>query len=275
MGQSLISAAELLEIKDSEKLIVLDVSPVTNKSSLMPSFDEYMIPGAFIIDLKKELSDPNSDFPNTFPTLEIFNQFASSIGLQDDSQVVVYDNLGIYTSPRLWWVLKTMGFHNVSVLNGGIKQWEKSGGALVERNHIARPNNGTFEGKYDAERVKTYEELEANSLNSECSILDARSEGRFSGKSPEPRPHLRSGHIPSSFNVPFKKVLENGMMKSDKELKDIFSKFKKESKLVFSCGSGISACIILLAAEQVLDAHLSLYDGSWTEWAERQKLFVE
>ena len=123
--------------------------------------------------------------------------------------------------------------------------------------------------------VKKYEDILLNLHFNKFHIIDARSEGRFSGESPEPRAHLKSGSISNSSNIPFKKVLTtDGKLKSRSELQTLFSSFETEKEIVFSCGSGLTACILHLAANQVMEVKMSVYDGSWTEWAERNKLFV-
>ena len=131
---------------------------------------------------------------------------------------------------------------------------------------------GNFKAEFDSKRVKNYDFVKTN-LNSENNlVIDARSSGRFNGASPEPREGLKSGSIPNSVNIPFADVLENGKFKSKEELKAIFSKINAEKKeLTYSCGSGLTACIILLAGELILPNPTSVYDGSWTEWAQIEK----
>ena len=190
------------------------------------------------------------------------------MGINQNSKIVVYDNLGIYTSPRVWWMFKTMGHQEVAVLNGGLPEWVKKGYATtsIQQNTYKK---GNFKATLNSDVVLNFEAMQSCSTNREAIIFDARSKGRFEGTAPEPRAGLRSGSIPNSLNLPWKEVLKNGKFKSKKALKEIFSKIKKEESMVFSCGSGLTACIILLAAELVNDNPKRVYDGSWTEWAQR------
>lgn len=274
MTSSLISASDLLLIYKDPKTIILDVSPASNKSNLSPSYPDEMIEGAHIVSIKEELANTNSSFPNTFPTKNQFDDFCCSVGINKDSTVIVYDNLGIYSAPRVWWIFKVMGFPKVKVLNGGLSAWKGIEGLSVPRIKLERPKNGSFESNPNLEVVKTYSDVLDNIERKEFMLIDARSAGRFDGTSPEPRAHLQSGNIKHSKNIPFGKVLNQGKLKSISDLEKVFESFKDNEEIVFSCGSGLTACILRLAADQVLGAKMSVYDGSWTEWAEKQKLFI-
>ena len=274
MKNSIISTTELKEIWSNPNLLILDVSPASNKAMLITKFPDLMIKGAQLVSLKDELSELRSPYPNTFPSVEQFNSFSKSIGLHASSIVIVYDNLGIYTSPRVWWILKTMGLKEVYVLDGGMSAWVEDKGETETRAKWPRANNGTYEGVVDTSAIKSYEDIVEYIENPSFQILDARSAGRFQGESPEPRVHLKSGSIQESHNIPFKHVLHDGKLKSDQELKNLFKQVQNGQEVVFSCGSGITACILHLAASKIMDNRFSVYDGSWTEWAERQKLFV-
>ncbi len=183
----------------------------------------------------------------------------------------MYDNLGIYSSPRVWWMFKTMGHQNVYVLNGGLPDWIENKYPTEEK-QPQQYELGSFKAQFNSEKVKNYNFIKNNLNNERQLVIDARSSGRFNGTAPEPREGLRSGSIPNSVNIPFGDVLENGKYKSKEELKTIFSKINPENKaLIYSCGSGLTACIILLAGELLLPNKTSVYDGSWTEWAQIEK----
>ena len=161
-----------------------------------------------------------------------------------------------------------MGHQNIAVLNGGLPEWVRQGYETVQQ----KENNiipGNFKAKFQSEMVKDYDFVSSNVSLQESVLIDARSGGRFEGIAPEPREGLPSGHIPGSLNLPYTHVLENGKFKSREDLSEIFNNLKiNEKPLVFSCGSGVTACIILLASEFVLKNNKSVYDGSWTEWAQ-------
>ena len=270
---SLISPQNLSSKIESPDLILLDVSPASNKAGIEARYPDLMIPHSFVVSIKKELAISGAAFPNTFPNEDVFNSFCKSVGVTADSEIIVYDNLGMYTAPRVWFIFKAMGFVKVSVLNGGLSAWKENGGRVERRMIIERPSNGNFQGKMKQGAIRSYEEVEANISSESFHIIDARSAGRFNGTAPEPRAKLSSGSIAGSTNIPFNDLLLDGKMKSVEELKEVFSGYEKYPELVFSCGSGMTACINLLAADQVVDLPMAIYDGSWSEWAERQKLF--
>ena len=275
MSNSLVSAAWLNEHLADENLVILDSSPATNVSGLKSDLDGLVIPGARYFDLKGQFSDPKSPYPNTLPSPGDFEKAARSLGINGNSRIVVYDNLGAYTSPRVWWMFKSMGHEEVSVLDGGLGDWVKSGFETVDA-HQKSFEVGDFVSHFHPETVKSISEVIENIEQSSFELVDARSKGRFEGTAPEPREGMSSGHLPNSCNLPFEEVLNDGKFKSPGELRQIFSDLKLSDKpITFSCGSGLTACIILLAAEQVLPNQKSVYDGSWTEYASTPGVEIE
>jgi len=206
--------------------------------------------------------------PNTFPSATQFEDECQKLGINETSLIVVYDNLGIYSSPRVWWTLKIMGHQNVTVLDGSFPNW-------IEANHpnekieVQEYNLGNFKAKLRPNAVKDYNYIKPNTKTNQALVLDARSKGRFNGTAAKPREGLRSGSIPNFLNIPFGDVLENGKFKPEEDLKAIFSKINPENKEpVYSCRSGLTACFVLLAGELILTNTTAVYDGSWTEWSQ-------
>ena len=239
-------------------VIVLDASLEAKKKRVN------QIAGARFFDLPGKFSDKSSPFPNTMPDEDQFQREARNLGLNNEDTIVIYDNMGIYSSPRVWYMLKMMGHQEVYVLDGGLPLWEKEAYPITvlesstykKGNFIAELKNGAF---------KSTNEIKSNIDKEARQLIDARSAGRFDGSAPEPKAELKSGSIPGSVNIPFTKVLDNGKFKSKKDLQEIFH---DEKPMIFTCGSGLTACINLLAAEIADDAsEKSVYDGSWTEWA--------
>ncbi len=266
----LVSVQWLKENLAAENLVVLDASvpPVGSGSAETASAaDRVYLPGARRFDYDKEVCDPNSSLPHMMPSPELFTDAAQKLGINQDSVIVAYDDEGIYASPRAWWMFRAMGHQQVAVLDGGLPVWKEQGFEVSDSlagepeqpgNFTAYPNAGFF---CDSDRVK--EALE----DAECCLLDARSKGRFHGVEPEPRTGLRGGHMPNAKNLPFPEVLDGHFMKSAQQLKFIFTELSPpEKKLIFSCGSGLTACILTLAAELAGYKDLSVYDGSWCEW---------
>ena len=273
MQETIVSVQWLKENLYNKNLIILDASTKTTISGTTSEYENCYIPGSRAFDLKEKFSDKASPFPNTLPSDKQFETESRALGINQNSQIVVYDNLGIYNSPRTWWMFKAMGHTQIAVLDGGLPEWIKQGNQTVANLETTYPL-GDFKAQLHPETVKNYDDIIENSTTKECIVIDARSKGRFEGIEKEPRKELKSGHITNSINIPFEEVLENGKFKPENQLKMIFeSKNIKDQNLIFSCGSGLTACIILLASEIILKNKKAVYDGSWTEWATKQELF--
>jgi len=264
----IVSTDWLMENIDIPNLVILDASVKKNVSGLTPEFPNLQIKGTRRFDMENIFLDKENTLPNMIPNVKVFTQECQKLGICKNSIIVVYDNLGIYTSPRAWWMFKAMGHHQITVLDGGLSAW-KEAGLPCEIRIKRKVMLGDFEAQYQSSLVRDSAFILNNIENDEVLILDARSEKRFDGSIPEPRENMASGHIPCSKNLPYSNVLENGKMKSKAELKKIFAKVNLEDKqLVFTCGSGVTACIILLASELIVPNKKSLYDGSWSEWGQ-------
>ena len=233
------------------------------------------IKDARFFDLKMKFSDLTSEFPNTMQVPSEFSESARQLGINKNSAIVVYDDLGIYSSPRVWWMFKAMGHPNIAVLNGGLPEWEKKG-MPVEKNKIYKGEHGDFTADYNPNLMSDYKDV-LNSIKIKSTlVIDARSENRFNGTEPEPRVGLRSGHIPNSSNLPYTELIKNGKMIDREKLLENFSKFDAiQDRFVFTCGSGITACILALGAEIAGLQNNAVYDGSWTEWGSITELPIE
>lgn len=270
---NLIVSIEWLHQNLNDKdLIVLDASLQSTAEGKHAEHHIKTIPGARYFDLQEAFSDKNSPFSNTLPTEEQFEIESRKLGINKTSKIIVFDNLGIYSSPRVWWMFKIMGHYNISVLNGGLPEWINKG-YPTENRKTESYKLGNFKATIQKQFVKNYQDVLDNLLTKSFHIIDARSKGRFNGVEKEPRKHLKSGHIPNSINIPYGEVLDNGKFKTELELKKIFDKKCTDKKdLVFSCGSGLTACIVMMASEMVYKKSKNIYDGSWSEWAELQNL---
>lgn len=270
----IVSAKWLYNNLDIPNLIILDASTKENKSGLITKYPDIQIKNARIFDMETTFYDKDASLPNMIPSPEAFTKECQNLGIQKNSIIIIYDNLGIYTSPRARWMFKAMGHPYVAVLDGGLPAWIDRGYS-TEQKTIKKFKKGNFEAFNTANLIIDSNEILENLDNPNFLILDARSEGRFYGTTPEPRENMASGHIPNSKSLPYNEVLENGKMKPIATLKEIFEPYNiSNQQLVFTCGSGVTACIILLACELVLNNSKLLYDGSWSEWGQLNKFPV-
>ncbi|WP_215403884.1 sulfurtransferase [Vibrio gigantis] len=275
MNQPLISPEQLQQrLLEKDNIIILDASIEFQIPSESEKIKGQMIPGAIRFDYDKDFCNKHTLLPHMFPTEKHFNTRAKEIGINRDSTIVVYDNSGTFASPRAWWMFMAMGHNNVYILDGGLPAWIEAGYA-TEADYRTEIKAGNFEGNIQDNYFVNAQQIEGYSSDMSANIIDARSQARFDSEVPEPREGLRSGHIPNSICLPFAQVLDNGKLKPQGELVDIFSALEltPSQPMFFSCGSGVTACIILLAAKLAgYTGEMGIYDGSWTEWGANDKL---
>ncbi len=236
------------------------------KRNAEKEFIECHIPGASFFDIDK-IKDNESDLPHMLPPSEMFNSTVRKLGIGDGHKVVIYDGLGMRSAARLWWMFKVFGYADVVVLDGGFPKWVKENRSITadltekEVRHLTIYEDKSIVADRD-------DVLRATKLN-HCSIIDARSEGRFMGTAPEPRSGLRSGSIENSINVPYETLLnEDFTFKKKQEILDIFSRkgVVFNNYIITTCGSGVTAAVLYLALDEIGCSKISLYDGSWAEW---------
>ena len=266
--REIISVDELKLILNDPDLIILDATIPKVTSGNNNSTEKKYIEGARFFDIKKTFSSQESKMPNMLPTPDNFEKECRKLGVNTSSKIVVYDDLGIYSSPRVWWMFKAMGHSKIKVLDGGLPEWLKGDFKTVSQSSQTS-TTGNFVAKFDSNAVSNFNYIQNNLKNSESLVIDARSSDRFNSLVSEPRSDLKRGNIPGSINIPYTDVLQDGKLKSIDKLEPIFSNLKDETRpLVFSCGSGITACIVSLASTSILENRKSIYDGSWTEYAQ-------
>lgn len=264
----LVNTEWLAQHLGDESLVVLDASVppvVPGYESINNETNFSVIPGARRFDYDGVVCKPNSSLPHMMPTAELFEEEVRKLGVNSDSVIIVYDDVGLYASPRAWWMFRAMGHTQVAVLDGGLPIWIEENHAVVSA--YADVEAGNFSAKLDDELFCDFEVVLKALSEPACQVLDARSAARFNGTAPEPRPGVRSGHMPNAKNLPFPQLLEGGELKSASELQNIFAELANtDQKVITSCGSGITACILTLAANVAGYENLAVYDGSWAEW---------
>ena len=247
--------------------------PATGRNGAS-EFVEGHIPGAVFFDIDA-ISDRSSPLPHMLPSPEAFAAMVGALGIADSDTIVVYDALGLYSAPRVWWSLKTMGARDVRLLDGGLPAWRAEGRPLESGQ--AKRAAKAFRPRFDAAAVIGIDALVPALGSGTVQVVDGRPAARFTGEAPEPRPGVRGGHMPGSVSLPGTDLVVDGRLLDASRLAAAFRKagIDAERPIVTSCGSGVVAAILTLAAEMIGAKKISLYDGSWTEWGGRSDTQIE
>ncbi len=269
----LVSTNWLYNNINNKNLVILDCSwhmPMERRNG-EKEFDKKHIKNAYFFNIDK-ISDRKTSLPHMLPSKRKFEEKIRRFGVNQDSFIVVYDIKGIFSSPRVWWMFKYFGHKNVFVLNGGLKKWLKEKKPIT--NKKTNFKKGNFKSKVSNEWLVSKKEVLETIHKKNSLTFDARQKNRFNGTVKEPRKGVRSGHIPKSNNIFWEKLVSSkGMLVSKKKISYLFNKFQiKNKKIITSCGTGVTACILSLSLLHGLKIHSSVYDGSWTEWGQNKKL---
>ena len=265
-----IEPSTLMSKIDNINLKILDATFYLPDSGLIAE-EEYKkkhIPNAIFFDINK-IADPNNSLPHMIPSKDLFSKMMQNIGLNKDDEIIIYDNSPFLSSARAWFLFRYFGHDKISIMQGGLKNWENNGGNITNGNVVLEKGNYIASAERK-ELVVNLDQMILASQNKENVILDARSRKRFLGEALEPRPNLPSGHIPNSQSLPSSDLInKDGYLKSKDEINQIFSNIKVNTndKIIATCGSGVSACVISIALFCLGKKDIPIYDGSWTEWA--------
>jgi len=262
-------ASTLQESPATRPVRVIDAStylPTAGRNA-KSEYDAAHIPGAVFADLGW-LSDANAPFPHTLLDAATFGARIGALGIGNDDRVVVYDGSGQnFSAPRLWWMLRSFGHRQVSVLDGGLTKWVADGNAVTSVVSEIVPKE--FVAALDAACVRDLDAMRTNVESHAAQVVDARSPGRFEGTEVEPRAGVRGGHIPGSVNVHYATLVNaDGTVRSASALRTMFTEagLDLSQPIIASCGTGVTACAVVLALDIVGAADAAVFDGSWTEW---------
>jgi thiosulfate/3-mercaptopyruvate sulfurtransferase len=265
----LVSTNRLAERLGDPGLVILDASahlPAAQRDAAA-EFASAHIPGARFLDLAS-WTDPDSEVPSAVPSAQQFAERLRRLGIGASERLVIYDDSAVKTSARAWFIFRLHGFNDVAILDGGLSLWRAQGLALEAGTLEAREAKGARSGP-GAFSTRSKADLLANLEHGGEQVLDARGEERFKGTEPEAREGLPSGHIPGSLNLPYSAVLkEDGTFREPADLRRIFTEagIALDRPVVTTCGSGVTAAVLLFALHLIGKNDVSLYDGSWSEW---------
>jgi len=268
MPNNLVSTEWLGQNLRAPDLAVIDGSwylPAQNRDAKAEYFKAH-IPGSVHLDID-DISDHSSKLPHMMPSAEQFARQMGELGISDRMRLVVYDGAGLFSAPRVWWMLRAFGAQHVRILDGGLPKWQGEG--RPTEGGLARRPPAVFTTNFDAGAVADLERVRAALETGAAQVIDARSAERFSGAAPEVRPGIRSGHMSGALNAPSTSLLDQGRLKPAGELAALLHQagLDRGRPVITSCGSGVSAAIISLALDELGTPAAALYDGSWTEWA--------
>ena len=255
------------------KVKIFDASwhmPISKRDA-KKEYSKKHIPSAIFWDID-EHSDKDSPYPHMMSNSDYWTRMLWKFGITNDDYIIVYDHSSLYSACRLWFSLKYFGHKKVSVLNGGFQKWIKEKKPITDKIDKIESTN-SYRTSENVNWIKNKKQINENIKNKLFVLVDARSRKRFEGKVEEPRPGLKRGCIPSSKNIPFQDCInfETNAFKTKSELIKIFDENNVDyyKPTVFSCGSGVSACVLGLAYFLISDKNAVIYDGSFAEWGKK------
>jgi len=263
---------KLMGSKHAVRVKVLDATFTLPSSPQTPQelYEGKHIAGALFFDFKTT-ADTDSKLPNMLPNSPDFERIANGLGLYNDDFIVVYGHNNMVMGPaRAWWMFRIFGHDNIAVLNGGLPAWEAQNLPIEKGAQGDISHRGEFSARFNDTMVVSKNYMLEHHNDAGHVVLDARPSARFSGETPEPRDNMRSGHIPNSINIPAKCLIDKdtGLFAPENSpsadtLKDAAT---SDARIIATCGSGVTACVLALALHGARKTNVAVYDGSWSEW---------
>lgn len=269
MTRDIVSAEWLMQNPGATRVVDASWYMPGDKRNPRAEFEAAHIPGAIFFDIDA-IADRSTDLPHMLPSPAEFSSAVGALGIGNGDTVVVYDGSGMFSAARVWWMFKAMGHEAVKVLDGGLPRWTRENRAM--ESGVAHPPARPFTARLNPALIRDFNAVMNTVADRSAQIADARSASRFTATEPEPRAGVRGGHMPGAVNVHYRSLLnDDGTFKSSDELRATIARAGIDATrpVITSCGTGVTAAIVMLALQEIGAPDVALYDGSWTEWGSR------
>jgi thiosulfate/3-mercaptopyruvate sulfurtransferase len=278
LSKWLVSTDWLAEHLTAPDVAVLDASwhlPTSGRDG-KAEFLSAHIPGALFFDID-EIADTSSLYPHMLPSAEKFSSRMRKMGIGDGKKIIVYDTVGLYSAARAWWMFRVFGKEDVAILDGGFPKWKMEGRPIEDGEPPPRQERH-FTARYQGMLVRDRNDVLRAIRSGQEQLVDARSVGRYAGIEPEPRPGVRSGHIPGARSLPYSTLVhDDGTLKSASDIEGAFAKagIDPSRPVIAYCGSGVTAAVLSFGLAVAGRHDHTVYDGSWSEWGSEAELPIE